>query len=65
MTIAVSGASNGDVVSLGVPTGDVFLHASYSAWANAANLVTVRFTNDSGATVDPVSGTFRVCVIRF
>jgi hypothetical protein len=62
MTIAVTGAADGDVVSLGVPNAAVNANTSYSAWVSAANTVTVRFNNYSSGTVDPASGSFKVFV---
>jgi hypothetical protein len=64
MTIAVTGAADGDVVSLGVPNAAVNANTSYSAWVSAAGTVTVRFNNYSSGTVDPASGSFKVFVTK-
>ena len=64
MTIAVTGAADGDVVSLGVPNAAVNANTSYSAWVSAAGIVTVRFNNYSNGTVDPASGSFKVFVTK-
>jgi len=64
LTIAVTGAADGDVVSLGVPNAAVNANTSYSAWVSAANTVTVRFNNYSIGTVDPASGSFKVFVTK-
>jgi len=64
MTISVTGAADGDVVSLGVPSAAVNANTSYSAWVSAANTVTVRFNNYSSGTVDPASGFFKVFVTK-
>ena len=64
LTITVTGAADGDVVSLGVPNAAVNANTSYSAWVSAANTVTVRFNNYSSGTVDPASGTFKVFVTK-
>jgi hypothetical protein len=64
MTIAVTGAADGDVVSLGVPNAAVNANTSYSAWVSAANTVTVRFNNYSSGTVDPASALFKVFVTK-
>ena len=64
MTIAVDGAADGDVVSLGVPNAAVKANTSYSAWVSAANTVTVRFNNYSNASVDPDEGLFKVFVTK-
>jgi hypothetical protein len=64
LTITVTGAADGDVVSLGVPNAAVNANTSYSAWVSAANTVTVRFNNYSSGTVDPASGLFKVFVTK-
>ena len=64
LTITVTGAADGDVVSLGVPNAAVNANTSYSAWVSAANTVTVRFNNYSAGTVDPSSGSFKVFVTK-
>jgi hypothetical protein len=64
LTITVTGAADGDVVSLGVPNAAVNANTSYSAWVSAANTVTVRFNNYSSGTVNPASGSFKVFVTK-
>ena len=64
LTITVTGAADGDVVSLGVPNTAVNANTSYSAWVSAANTVTVRFNNYSSGTVDPASALFKVFVTK-
>ena len=64
LTITVTGAADGDVVSLGVPNAAVNANTSYSAWVSAANTVTVRFNNYSSGTVDPASASFKVFVTK-
>jgi hypothetical protein len=64
MTISVTGAADGDVVSLGVPNVAVNANTSYSAWVSADNTVTVRFNNYSSGTVDPAQGSFKVFVTK-
>ncbi len=64
MTISVTGAADGDVVSLGVPNAAVNANTSYSAWVSAAGTVTVRFNNYSSGTVDPASALFKVFVTK-
>jgi len=63
-TIVVTGAATGDVVSLGIdnaamPAG----MAWYQAWVSSANMVTVRFYNQTGANQTP-AGTFSIKVTR-
>ena len=64
LTITVTGAADGDVVSLGVPNAAVNANTSYSAWVSASNTVTVRFNNYSSGTVNPASGSFKVFVTK-
>jgi hypothetical protein len=65
LTITVTGAQLGDVVSLGVPFAAVVVGSTFSAYVSAVNTVTVRYNNNSNATNDPASGTFRVSVARY
>jgi len=65
LTITVTGAADGDIVSLGVSNASVNANTNYTAWVSAANTVTVRFNNYSSAAVDPASGTFKVFVTKF
>lgn len=64
LTVTVTGAADGDVVSIGVPNVSVNANTSYSAWVSSANTVTIRFNNYSTGAVDPASGTFKVRVIK-
>jgi hypothetical protein len=63
LTITVTGASDGDVVSLGVPNGAVVAGGQFTAWVSSANTVTVRHCCVTAADcADPASGTFKVRV---
>jgi hypothetical protein len=64
LTITVTGAANGDVVSLGVPNGSVNANTCFTAWVSATDTVTVRFNNYSSGAVDPASGTFKIKVLK-
>ena len=64
LTITVTGAADGDVVSLGVPNAAVNANTCYTAWVSSANTVTIRFNNYSSNTVNPASGTFKVFVTK-
>ena len=64
LTITVTGAADGDVVSLGVPNAAVNANTCYTAWVSSANTVTVRFNNYSSGTVNPASGSFKVFVTK-
>lgn len=65
LTVTVTGAADGDAVSIGVPNGSTLTNSSYQAWVSAANTVTVRFNNYSSGSLDPASGTFRVSVLKY
>jgi hypothetical protein len=64
LTVTVTGAAAGDVVTLGLPAaaGD---DGMFTAYVSAANTVTVVFHNYGGGNVNPASGTFRVSVIKY
>lgn len=63
LTITVTGAADGDVVTLGVPNGSITTSVQYTAWVSAADTVTVR-ARTSAAGENPASGTFRATVIK-
>jgi len=63
LTVTVSGASVGDVVSVGYPaeTTDI----AYFSWVSASDTVSVRAYNMSTTTSrDPASGTFKFKVLK-
>jgi len=62
LTITVTGAIDGDPVTLGTPNGSVG-SGLYFAWVSTSNTVTVRFYNPTGGSINPTSGTFKVKVI--
>lgn len=64
LTITVTGAADGDVVSIGVPNASTLTNSSFSAWVSATNTVTIRFNNYSSGSQDPAGGTFKVSVIK-
>jgi hypothetical protein len=64
LTITVTGAAVGNVVSLGVPHGSVTATAQFTGWVSAADTVTVRCRVAPGAGENPASGTFRATVIK-
>lgn len=64
LTITVTGASEGDVVALGITNSAVLSNSCYTARVSAANTVTVRFNNYSGSSADPGSGTFKIKVFK-
>ncbi len=64
LTVPLSGAVVGNVVSLG-PPATVAANTCFTAWVSAPDTVTVRHNNYSALAVDPASATFRVAVIKF
>lgn len=63
MTLTVTGASAGDVVSVGVPNGSMPAAGVYQGWVSATNVVSIRFANNALVTTyDPASGTFKATV---
>ena len=65
MTVTVTGAADGDAVSLGVPNSAVSANSAYTAWVSATDTVTIRFNNYSSGSVNPAAGTFRISVIKY
>jgi hypothetical protein len=64
LTITVTGASEGDVVSLGTPQGVASTNICYTAWVSSTNTVTVRLNNYGTTGVDPGPATFKVKVFK-
>ena len=64
LTITVTGAAVGDVVSVGTPNGSVNANTAVFAWVSAADTVTVRYINYGIAGIDPASGVFNVTVTK-
>jgi hypothetical protein len=70
LTIALTGAVDGDTIQLGVSntvisTGTNCNNISFFAWVSAVNVVTIRcVNNDSANTANPASGTFRVTAVQ-
>jgi hypothetical protein len=66
LTITVTGAADGDAVSIGVANGSTVANGCFTAWVSATNTVTIRFSNnDLVAALDPASGTFKATVLKF
>lgn len=66
LTITVTGAVSGDVVSIGVPAGSVPAGTcSFFGFVSAADTVTIRFVNSDVGLLDPASGTFRATVFKY
>jgi hypothetical protein len=64
LTLTVTGAADGDVVSLGLPNSAVVTNASYFAWVSATDIVTIRCFNINGGSIDPPSAVFKVKVFK-
>ena len=65
LTITVTGAADGDVVSLSVPNASQTTTGSFSAWVSATNTVTVRYRIAAlVGSEDPASGVFKVTVTK-
>jgi hypothetical protein len=64
LTISVTNAADGDVVSLGVPNAAVVAGSTFMAWVSAANTVSVRHCCDGSATCDPGVGNFTAAVSK-
>lgn len=65
LTIALTGALDGNPVSVGVVVGSVVANGVFTAWVSAADTVKVRFTNTNLVTaLDPASGVFKVVVFK-
>jgi hypothetical protein len=63
LTIAVTGAVVGDVVSLGAPS--IPNKGTYFAYVSATDVVTVRYANNDLTTAkDPSSGSFKVRILK-
>ncbi len=64
LTIAVTGAVAGDTVNLGAPAA-VEAGLMFSGFVSAADVVTVRVYNSTGAPIDPALATWRAMVSHF
>ncbi len=64
LTITVTGAAVGDVVSLGLPAAPTAGFV-FNAFVSAADTVTVRATNITAGALNPASATYRVAVMGF
>ncbi len=64
LTITVTGAADGDVVTLGIPNGSKTAGLIFTTWVSASNTVSIEAYNSTGIAIDPASGTFKVRVIK-
>lgn len=63
VTIAVTGARLGDPALIGFVTPPV-ANVTYYAFVSAADVVTARFMNTSGGTLDPAAQVIIVAVLK-
>jgi hypothetical protein len=64
LTVTVTGASVGDVVSIGIPTAAAVPSSMFTAFVSASNTVTIRAANISLIAINPASGLFKVKVFK-
>lgn len=64
LTVTLTGAVDGDLVTLGVPNGSTLASGLFTCWVSSAGTVKVRFTNNSAGALDPASGVFKVSILR-
>ncbi len=65
LTVTVTGAADGDLVSIGISNGSTVANGCFTGWVSATNTVTIRFANNSlVASLDPASGTFKAQVCK-
>jgi hypothetical protein len=64
LTLTVTGAADGDVVSIGVTNAAAVADASYFGWVSASNTVTIRCFNINGGSINPPSAVFKVKVFK-
>jgi len=64
LTVTVTSATDGDVVSIGVTNAAAVANASYFGWVSASNTVTIRCFNIDGGTINPPSALFKVKVFK-
>lgn len=64
LTVSVTGAVDGQVVSVGVPNASNNDNSCFTAYVSASNVVTVKLNNYSAGAIDPASGTFTITVFK-
>jgi len=64
-TLTVTGASTTSATSVSVPSGGLNDGVVIDAYVSAADTVTIKFTNTTVATIDPVSASYRVVILNF
>lgn len=64
LTLSATGASDGDVISLGVVNAAYTGGLIYTAWVSAVNTVTIQVFNSTGLAIDPPSSVFKVKILK-
>lgn len=64
VTVAVTGAAVGNVVTLGLPAAPA-AGLGFMAYVSAADTVTIRAFNYTGVAVDAASASYRVTVLKY
>jgi len=62
VVVPVTGAAEGDTISLGIPPSSVVTGGQYMAWVSAANFVSIRHCCFNTACPDPGAGNFKIRV---
>ena len=66
LTITVTGAAVGDVVSIGIDNASKSAGLIFGqAWVSATDTVSIEAYNSTLSPIDPASGTFRASVIKY
>lgn len=66
LTITVTGAAIGDVVSIGIDNASKSAGLIFGqAWVSATNTVSIEAYNSTLSPIDPASGVFRATVIKY
>lgn len=65
LTVAVPGAVDGDLVTVGVPVACMLTNCCYTGYVSAPDVVSVRLNNYSAVAKNPPSGKFQIGVSRY
>jgi hypothetical protein len=65
VTVTVTGAAVGDVVTVAPGLAAISTGSCFTAWVSAANTVTVRYNHYGSGSSDPASATFNVIVTKY
>lgn len=65
LTLTITGATDGDVITLGVPNAAIVSGSLYLAWVSTPNTVTIRFINISVLPIDPALAVFKAATLKF